>query len=92
MKASSAVLAAAGKGAGDDQSFVSSVLPRMAELQQHVNELFDSSSTSGGGAGIKQQLEKKEGLFRKHMMVRLQGKAGCFHALKHCLSCPPFLL
>lgn len=44
-----------------------------SQLQLQVNYFYDSSSnTSGGGgklppAGIKQILEKKEGLFRKHM-------------------------
>lgn len=46
------------------------------QLQLQVNYFYDSSSnTAGGGklppAGIKQILEKKEGLFRKHMYVDL---------------------
>ena len=44
------------------------------ELQVAVNCLFDSSQNKDASksmpAGIKQRLEKKEGLFRKHMMVR----------------------
>ena len=43
------------------------------KLQEHVNYLYDSSSAPlvGGKTappGIRQVLEKKEGLFRKHMM------------------------
>ena len=41
------------------------------ELQAAVDALFDNDNkglNAGGGMGIKQQLEKKEGLFRKHMM------------------------
>nr|CAB3265011.1 DNA-directed RNA polymerase I subunit RPA1-like [Phallusia mammillata] len=43
-------------------------------LQQHVNMLFDSDldrltpANAGKTPGIKQLLEKKDGLFRKHMM------------------------
>jgi DNA-directed RNA polymerase I subunit RPA1 len=46
-------------------------LAMWVELQATVNCLFDSSKASGAGempAGIRQVLEKKEGLFRKHMM------------------------
>ena len=43
------------------------------QLQEQVNYLFDSSKNNASSgklapAGIKQILEKKEGLFRKHMM------------------------
>lgn len=43
------------------------------ELQDSVNTLFDSStaekaSAAKGAVGIRQGLEKKEGLFRKNMM------------------------
>ncbi|KAK9816421.1 hypothetical protein WJX72_000053 [[Myrmecia] bisecta] len=40
-------------------------------LQNSVNGLYDSSAAEngqGGAQGIRQQLEKKEGLFRKNMM------------------------
>ena len=43
------------------------------ELQGAVNCLFDSNQNKDASrslpAGVKQRLEKKEGLFRKHMMV-----------------------
>lgn len=43
------------------------------QLQSHVNILLDSSLAKGRGAdevqpGIRQLLERKEGLFRMHMM------------------------
>ena len=44
----------------------------LAQLQDRVNRLIDSVSIKRQGAssseGIRQMLEKKEGLFRKHMM------------------------
>jgi len=44
------------------------------ELQSAVNCLFDATTNKDKSksvpAGVKQRLEKKEGLFRKHMMVR----------------------
>lgn len=52
-----------------------------------VNALFDSSKAgAGAAAGIKQLLEKKEGLFRKHMM----GKRVNF-AARSVISPDPFL-
>ncbi len=42
-------------------------------LQESVNNLMDSSKnpkSNKAPPGIKQIMEKKEGLFRKHMMVR----------------------
>jgi hypothetical protein len=52
-----------------------------------VNALFDSSNAGvGAAAGIKQLLEKKEGLFRKHMM----GKRVNF-AARSVISPDPFL-
>ena len=73
LKASGELLAAApdadGDGVGGSAASLESVLPRMTELQASVDALYDSSAGgSAAGAGIKQQLEKKEGLFRKHMM------------------------
>jgi DNA-directed RNA polymerase I subunit RPA1 len=75
LKASSELLAAAPAGEDGDgvnvgaAASLESVLPRMTELQTSVDALYDSNAGgSAGGAGIKQQLEKKEGLFRKHMM------------------------
>ncbi|TMW68505.1 hypothetical protein Poli38472_005973 [Pythium oligandrum] len=38
------------------------------ELQSAVNGLVDSTKVRDGPPGIKQVIEKKEGLFRKHMM------------------------
>ncbi len=52
-----------------------------------MNALFDSSKAgAGAAAGIKQLLEKKEGLFRKHMM----GKRVNF-AARSVISPDPFL-
>lgn len=70
LKASAELLAAAPEdGDMGTASSLETVLPRMTELQTSVDTLFDSNAGgSAGGAGIKQQLEKKEGLFRKHMM------------------------
>jgi DNA-directed RNA polymerase I subunit RPA1 len=56
-------------------------------MQKTVNALFDSSNAGvGAAAGIKQLLEKKEGLFRKHMM----GKRVNF-AARSVISPDPFL-
>ena len=73
LKASGELRAAApdadGDGVSGSAASLESVLPRMTELQASVDALYDSSAGgSAAGAGIKQQLEKKEGLFRKHMM------------------------
>jgi hypothetical protein len=77
LKASAELLAAApasedgedGVNLGGGAASLESVLPRMTELQASCDALYDSNAGgSAGGAGIKQQLEKKEGLFRKHMM------------------------
>ena len=43
------------------------------QMQSHVNILLDSSLAKGRGAeevqpGVRQLLERKEGLFRMHMM------------------------
>ena len=77
LKASAELLAAApdgedgenGVNLGGGVASLAEVLPRMTELQASCDALYDSNAGgSAGGAGIKQQLEKKEGLFRKHMM------------------------
>jgi len=54
---------------------LSKVVSKWIELQNAVNCYMDSSKdsnvlakTQGGPAGIRQILERKEGLFRKHMM------------------------
>lgn len=41
------------------------------ELQRNVNNIMDSSGSTAQteGGGIRQVLEKKEGLFRQNMMV-----------------------
>nr|AOE43238.1 RNA polymerase I [Cavenderia deminutiva] len=49
------------------------MVTNVCELQYHVNNMYDNSraqrmSRSQLPAGVKQVLEKKEGLFRKHMM------------------------
>lgn len=52
----------------------SKIVDGWIQLQEQVNYFFDSSRNTNVGmgqippAGIKQILEKKEGLFRKHMM------------------------
>lgn len=52
----------------------SKIVEGWIQLQEQVNYFFDSSRNTNVGmgqippAGIKQILEKKEGLFRKHMM------------------------
>jgi DNA-directed RNA polymerase I subunit RPA1 len=58
-----------------EDSEVPSVIRTWIEIQQQVNAMIDSSLANSAKfgrdppAGIKQILEKKEGLFRKHMMV-----------------------
>lgn len=54
-----------------------SLLDNLIQLQVHVNSFIDSSKNPQPvrqgklpPPGVKQLLEKKEGLFRKHMMVR----------------------
>lgn len=55
---------------------MSALLERLVQLQIDVNSFMDSSKNPAPirhgklpPAGVKQGLEKKEGLFRKHMMV-----------------------
>lgn len=58
------------------QAAYAAVLEGMVQLQVEVNSFIDSSKNPNGGSGpsrepppgVKQALEKKEGLFRKHMM------------------------
>ena len=60
-------------------------LGMLLELQKAVNGLMDNTIGGGGpesAAGIRQVLEKKEGLFRKHMMVCL------FSWVKSIISSP----
>ena len=63
--------------AAEHRRVYSMLLDAVHQLQVDVNSFMDSSKNPtiirGGGApppGVKQVLEKKEGLFRKHMMVR----------------------
>ncbi|KAF4619599.1 hypothetical protein D9613_005174 [Agrocybe pediades] len=67
------------KGSGADASarkaIMSALLERLVQLQIDVNSFMDSSKNPQvmrqgklPPAGVKQGLEKKEGLFRKHMM------------------------
>lgn len=60
---------AAGDGA-PDAAALGRTLRLWLDLQNSVNALFDSSAAdeTHGVQGIRQQLEKKEGLFRKNMM------------------------
>ncbi|EGG19637.1 RNA polymerase I [Cavenderia fasciculata] len=58
--------------AKEDES-AKSMVTNVCELQMHINNMYDNSkaqktSRSVLAAGVKQILEKKEGLFRKHMM------------------------
>ncbi|KAK9767442.1 hypothetical protein K7432_002798, partial [Basidiobolus ranarum] len=61
--------------AATDTKMFSNVINTWIQLQQDVNNLIDSSKNPNLGTngaapppGIRQTLEKKEGLFRKHMM------------------------
>ena len=63
---------------GVRRSVVQNLLNALVQLQIDVNSLVDSSKNPQPvrqgklpPAGVKQGLEKKEGLFRKNMMVRL---------------------
>lgn len=58
------------------RTLLASLLERLIQLQVDVNSFIDSSKNPQPvrqgklpPAGVKQGLEKKEGLFRKHMMV-----------------------
>lgn len=68
------------KGSGVDsaarKAIMSALLERLVQLQIDVNSFMDSSKNPQvmrqgklPPPGVKQGLEKKEGLFRKHMMV-----------------------
>jgi len=81
--------AAAVENMGDDMR--NKVIHAWVQLQHQVNLLFDSEKTGSQlskseGAGIKQVLEKKQGLFRKHMM----GKRVNF-AARSVISPDPYL-
>jgi DNA-directed RNA polymerase I subunit RPA1 len=61
---------------GQRKQLLASLLERLVQLQVDVNSFIDSSKNPQPvrqgklpPAGVKQGLEKKEGLFRKHMMV-----------------------
>lgn len=57
-------------GISDPQAQLNRTLRQWMSLQNSLNALYDSSSAdeTHGVPGIRQQLEKKEGLFRKNMM------------------------
>lgn len=64
-------------GESSRRALMSQLLDRLIQLQVDVNSFMDSSKNPAPvrqgklpPAGVKQGLEKKEGLFRKHMMVR----------------------
>jgi DNA-directed RNA polymerase I subunit RPA1 len=63
-----------GANSSNALSVSSKIVDGWIQLQEQVNYFFDSSRNTNVGmgqippAGIKQILEKKEGLFRKHMM------------------------
>ena len=61
---------------GERKRLMGAVLDRLLQLQVDVNSFIDSSKNPAPvrqgklpPPGVKQGLEKKEGLFRKHMMV-----------------------
>lgn len=83
---------AEGSGEGDSSTRMNKLLASWLELQEAVNCLVDSNLTSGpaskgAASGIKQMLEKKEGLFRRNMM----GKRVNF-AARSVISPDPFLM
>eukprot|EP00963_Diacronema_lutheri_P002430 scaffold155_cov347-Pavlova_lutheri.AAC.109 len=63
-----------GGGHADEPPNVEKVLSAWIEMQDAVNSLIDSASSEKNNAakeaspGIRQQLDRKEGLFRKNMM------------------------
>ena len=70
-------LAEGGKLPGDRNKILGSLLEALIQLQVDVNSFIDSGKNPTPvrqgklpPAGVKQGLEKKEGLFRKNMMVR----------------------
>lgn len=73
------------------KTIMSALLERLVQLQIDVNSFMDSSKNPQivrqgklPPAGVKQGLEKKEGLFRKHMMVRNSSvSCVCKYALNH---------
>lgn len=72
---------------GTREKLVTSVLRKWAELQEAINQLLDSGSAGpGDDTGLRQLLEKKEGLFRMKMM----GKRVDF-AARSVISPDPFL-
>ena len=70
IQGATAPTAAAIAAAADPQAQLGRTLRLWLDLQNSVNALFDSSAADEtyGVSGIRQQLEKKEGLFRKNMM------------------------
>lgn len=61
------------------KKLMGSLLDALLQMQINVNSFMDSTKNPAPvrqgklpPAGVKQGLEKKEGLFRKHMMVRVQ--------------------
>lgn len=67
-------LGASGSSSSSVSAPTSKIVDGWIQLQEQVNYFFDSSRNTNVGMGqippngIKQILEKKEGLFRKHMM------------------------
>lgn len=75
LRAASAKSSAADEAARN--KLLQGLLDNLIQLQVHVNSFIDSSKNPQPvrqgklpPPGVKQLLEKKEGLFRKHMMVR----------------------
>ncbi|KAN0015434.1 hypothetical protein ACTFIU_008165 [Dictyostelium citrinum] len=68
VKANKMIRQSIDAGEGKAKFLVNSV----CDLQMHVNNMYDNSKSNSNtnevANGIKQILEKKEGLFRKHMM------------------------
>ena len=79
-----------GKSAANDESsrrrLLGSLLETLVQLQVDVNSFIDSNKNPTPvrqgklpPAGVKQGLEKKEGLFRKHMMASGDKYVGSLH-------------
>lgn len=76
--------------AEDHQEIINSLMKTWIDLQDAVNGLMDNTKgnipTAYGkqaAAGIKQILEKKEGLFRKHLMVSKLNRSKSLKIIKN---------
>jgi DNA-directed RNA polymerase beta' subunit len=85
------LIAASAKSSATEEAaktkILQSLLDNLIQLQVHVNSFIDSSKNPQPvrqgklpPSGVKQLLEKKEGLFRKHMMVRTLNRSLTLHS------------